>query len=258
MARGSNSMMSRHFSIVFFSVFIVACASQHPKNTIDEKPIIVELKQAKGIIPQQDYDRFGKKIPYKPMANPYLQDKKPVSAAAKKAFRAANKAYTSKQYVKAKKLFIEMTIKYKDLSGPWVKLAKMSEMKKDYKAAENEYRTAIKLNKKNVNAYLALGLMQRHQGMFSQAQNTYIDALKVWKDFPAAHLNLAVLYDMYLNLPVQSQPHFEAYVFLTGQKDKQAQKWLLEVSRRTKIKKSFIDSPPVIKTSEISGEAIAQ
>jgi tetratricopeptide (TPR) repeat protein len=100
------------------------------------------------------------------------------------------------------------------------------------------------VNKNNVNAYIALGQLQRKQGYFSDAQNTYLEALNVWKDFPEAHLNLAILYDLYVNEPEEAQKHYEAYDFLTGRKDEKVKKWLVEVKQRTGIERSFIDIPP--------------
>ena len=125
-----------------------------------------------------------------------------------------------------------------------MKLGDIAEKNEDYDAAIKLYKKAISINKRNVNAYIALGLVQRKQGYFADAQKTYLDALHVWKDFPEAHLDLAILYDLYVNKPVEAQKHFEAYYFLTGSKDEKVRKWLVEVRRRTGIERSFIDNPP--------------
>lgn len=246
MAMVFDKKMLRLLAVGFLSLCLFGCGSSAPKSTIDQKPIVVPLKVSESYMPKQQYDAMGKKIPYVSVANPYLQDKTLVSVAAKRAFNKAYAAFKSKKYDSAETQFQQMTKKFESLSGPWVKLAQIAEVKNEFNIAEEYYRKAIAVNKNNINTYLSLALIQRQQGLFSQAQNTYVDALNVWRDFPEAHLNVAVLYDMYLNQPVEAQKHFEAYMFLTHYKDKGVRKWLAEVRHRTKIKGSFIDVPPKI------------
>jgi Tfp pilus assembly protein PilF len=158
----------------------------------------------------------------------------------------------------AREKFEKMTGKYPHLSGPWVRLGDIAQREGKHAEAAGHYRKAISLNKKNVNAYTALALVQRRQGQFNSAQNTLIAALDVWKDFPEAHLNLAILYDLYANRPEAAQKHYEAYYFLSGKQDKTAHKWLIEVKRRTGIEESFIDNPPAaFVASEVDGASVA-
>ena len=77
-------------------------------------------------------------------------------------------------------------------------------------------------------------------GEFNVAQNTLALALQIWPDFPEAHLNLSILYDLYLNDPKSAQQHMEAYVFLNGNKNAQSEQWLAEIQGRTGITTSFI------------------
>jgi tetratricopeptide (TPR) repeat protein len=144
----------------------------------------------------------------------------------------------------ARAKFQRLTEQYPALSGPWVKLGDIAERADQTDKAIEMYWKAISVNKKNVNAYISLGLAQRRQGLFSDARNTYFAALNLWKDFPEAHLNLAILYDLYLDMPEEAQKHFEAYQFLTGETDEKVRKWLIEVKRRTGIERSFVDDPP--------------
>jgi len=199
-----------------------------------------------GPLPTQAYDPAGKAIPYVGEPNPYLSDKTPVATEAKAAFLNAQSTLKRGDTKSAKSLFVAMTKKYPELSGPWVQLATIAESKGDTKDAINKYKMAIKVNRSNLNAYAALALLQRQSGQFMDAEGTYIDALNVWKDFPEAHLNLAVLYDLYINDPVSAQKHYEAYYFLTGKKDEKVRKWLVEVKRRTGIEYSFIETPPTV------------
>jgi tetratricopeptide (TPR) repeat protein len=195
-------------------------------------------------LPRQPYDPAGKKIPYVAQPNPYTTAVTAIPQAARSQFIVASSLFREGKLKAAQTRFRGLTEKYPSLSGPWLKLGAIAEKDGKYDEAMKKYKTAISVNRNNVNAYIALGLLQRRQGQYSDAQNTYIEALHVWKDFPEAHLNLGILYDLYMNKPEDAQKHYEAYCFLTGNKDKKAHKWLAEVKQRTGILGSFIDIPP--------------
>jgi tetratricopeptide (TPR) repeat protein len=194
-------------------------------------------------LPRQAYDSAGGKVPYIPQPNPYSMTT-PVPTEAKSMYVVASSLFQQGRLKKARTQFQKLTEKYPSLSGPWVKLGTIAEKDENYDEAITHYKNAINVNKNNVNAYIALGLVQRKQGYFSDAQSSYLAALDVWKDFPEAHLNLAILYDLYANKPEEAQKHYEAYSFLTGGTDKKVHKWLAEVKQRTGIEGSFIDNPP--------------
>lgn len=196
-------------------------------------------------LPRQSYDTRGVKIPYVPQPNPYTSSGS-VPTEARAMYVAASARLSEGNLTTARAKFEQLAEKYPDLSGPWVRLGEIAERKGEYDEAIAHYRHAISLNSNNVNAYIALGLAQRKQGQFNAAQNTYIAALDVWKDFPEAHLNLAILYDLYGNRAEAAQKHYEAYFFLTGGKEEKAHKWLVEVRQRTGIEQSFIDIPPIV------------
>jgi len=204
----------------------------------------VAVPVARAPLPRQAYTAAGDKVQYVAKPNPYTSGATAVPPEARSAFRVAHGFVLLDQPRKARKELMAMTEKFPALSGPWVALGQIAEKSEKYDDAVKNYRKAIGVNRNNVNAYIALGLLQRRQGHFAEAQKAYVDALNVWSDFPEAHLNLAILYDLYLNKPEQAQKHYEAYDFLTGHKDQKVHKWLVEVKQRTGIETSFIDIPP--------------
>jgi tetratricopeptide (TPR) repeat protein len=210
-----------------------------------EKSQQLELTSADAPLPLQAYGAKGEKVPYVKEKNPYTSDTTPVPVEASAMFVAANAQFKQGNLDGAWSSFEKLAKKYPHLSGPWVRLGDIAQRNGKYAEAAGHYEKAIRLNKKNVNAYIALALAQRRQGQFNSAQNTLLAALQVWKDFPEAHLNLAILYDLYANRPEAAQKHYEAYYFLAGEKDESAHKWLVEVKHRTGIEESFIDIPPV-------------
>lgn len=216
-----------------------------------EQPVIaapvskpMTIAESGAPLPKQVYDSTGQKVTYTPEPNPYTAEQTPVPPQAVADFRAANALLAAERYRDARIAFREMTRDYPELSGPWVKLGEVAEARDYQDKAEAAYRKAIEINPNNVNAYMALGLHLRKKGEFAEAQQVYIDALNLWRDFPGAHLNLAILYDLYLNRPELAQPHYEAYDFLTDGSNPKVANWLIEVRRRTGIETSFVDVPP--------------
>ncbi|MDK9556552.1 tetratricopeptide repeat protein [Marinobacter sp. M216] len=253
------------------AVLLSGCAGLGTVGGVDNAPEapakkVVESKPAKPkddaasqrYLPKQAYDAQGKKVAYVPAPNPYTSASAPVPPEAVTRFRTANGLMADEQYRDARKAFEAITRDYPDLSGPWLKLGELAEIGERMERAEKSYRKALAVNPENVNAYLALAMFQRRSGDFEAARDTYVSALELWKDFPEAHLNLAILYDLYMNQPALAQPHFEAYDFLTNGDNPQVADWLIEIRRRTGIETSFIDNPPPKKPEEtVSAEPMA-
>jgi tetratricopeptide (TPR) repeat protein len=236
------------------SVFVSGCSALAPverqANEVGSVDAVEKTPQHRvapakdAPLPRQAYNSVGEKVPYVPQANPYTAETAPVPAEAKSIFVLGSGLLQQGKLRGARTQFRKLTEKYPLLSGPWVKLGVIAEKREKYDDAIKQYKKAIAVNKNNVNAYIALALVQRRQGHFSDARNTYVEALEIWRDFPEAHLNLAILYDLYMNKAEEAQKHYEAYYFLTGKKDEKVHKWLVEVKRRTGIEQSFIDIPP--------------
>ncbi len=251
------------------TILLSGCAGLGSMNdpvSAPEKPevdvvaaAVTQVESAPGsehrYLPRQAYDAQGEKVTYVPAPNPYTTAPVAVPSEVIARFQRANELMVEEQHRDARKAFEAITRDYPDLSGPWVKLGELAEIGERMERAEKSYRKALEVNPDNVNAYLSLALFQRRTGDFDGARATYLSALQLWSDFPGAHLNLAILYDLYLNQPKKAQPHYEAYQFLVGDEDPRVADWLIEVRRRTGIETSFIDIPP--PPPETTGEAAA-
>ena len=178
-------------------------------------------------------EETGQLLPYEPALNPYTALKGRIPAKHVQTFVRARQAFQLGDLSGSQQLLEQLTAADSDLSGPWVMLGDIAVQQRRSEAAVSSYARAIAINEVNINAYLKLAKVQRVRGHFIQAQNTYAKALSVWPDFPEAHLNLAILYDIYLNRPLQAQRHLESYQFLTGGRDKVRAQWLAEIQQRT-------------------------
>lgn len=222
-------------SVNIFAV-LAACGGATPvKKSLVDESTPRDLESTIEFIPVTQNDKEGNQLPYVPAANPYIQQRGKIKKQSAFTFIEAKRAFSSKDYKRAESLLDQVIESDRHLSGPWVLKGHVSRDQGAHDKAAEFYARAIEINAKNVNAYLHLALSQREQGKFLPAQNTYAEALKIWKDFPEAHLNLAILYDLYLNHPIRAQKHFEAYQFLTGEEDVEVGRWLSEVKARTGI-----------------------
>lgn len=229
-----------------FAICIAAALVLSGCSTVEKKPAVEVKQEAKlvksdQLIPQQAYDETGKKVEFVAADNPYIKDKVRVDKGSVLLFIEAKKAWRKGDQKTAKQKLSVITKKDAELSGPWVMLGEMAEENGDLKQAHEHLMKALEINSNNVNAYTALAKVQRKQGRFNVAQNTLVTGLELWSDFPEAHYNLAVLYDIYLNKPELAQKHLEAFLFLTNG-DAQSLEWFLQLVDRTGKTTSAVDS----------------
>ncbi len=219
--------------IIFCSLLFGGCNTATTKNS--EVPVNSEitLLSSEQFIPAISRNKDGVPQLYEPTLDPYSEQKGRINKLAITKFIEAKRAFNSDNFERSEILAKEMVQEFQDLSGPWVILGDIAARKSEIVQAEEHYKKALLINETNINAYLKLALSQRQQGQYLIAQNTYVQTLEQWPDFPEAHLNLAILYDIYLNHPIRAQRHYEAYQFLTKGRDAKATKWLAEVKART-------------------------
>jgi len=224
-----------------------ACSSKMQLPEAGQKVALVPTEQ---YVPRQKLDENKVLVAHEAKENPYLATKSKIAKGSVLLFIEAKKAKRAGKLDVAEQKLKVITKQDKELSGPWVMLGEIAVEKKQYKQAEEAFQKAILINPDNINAYVALAKVQRLMGEFHVAQNTLALALKVWPDFPEAHLNLGILYDLYLNEPKKAQMHMEAYLFLNKYKNKQAIAWYQEVQGRTGIQNSFIMEGVTTSTTE--------
>jgi Flp pilus assembly protein TadD len=80
--------------------------------------------------------------------------------------------------------------------------------------------------------YNELGIIYRKEGKFDDARRTYSKALEVDPDYALAQLNIAILYDLYLQDPKQALPHYQRYQQLLPKADATVAKWIIELQQR--------------------------
>lgn len=171
-------------------------------------------------------------------ANPYAE-KKRVDARSVDLFIKVKRAMKVGDRKKAERVLQELMDSDKTISGPYVMSGDIARKAGELDQAYVFYEEALRINPKNVNAYLRIALIERERGNYLKAQNWLAKSLAIWPDFPEAHLNLGVLYDLYINHPINGQKHLEAYHYLTNFKNKEVDQWITELQGRTGMQRIF-------------------
>lgn len=100
--------------------------------------------------------------------------------------------------------------------------------------AEEAFQEAIIRSNKDAVAYNHLGILQRYKGQFEEARNQYQRAIRVDSDYALAHLNLGILFDLYLQDLKLALQHYQRYQALIDKEDSQVAGWIVDIQRRLK------------------------
>lgn len=227
-------------AVILLALVVVGCGGNTKKMPLNNTVESMGLASTQEFIPVPKADGNGGFLPYESTPNPYLAQRGRIKPESIAKYIDGTRALKQKNYAHAEKMFSQLAESDKNLSGSWVGLGDVATEQADFVKAVGHYRQALVVNPKNMSAYLRLAHTQRLSGDFLGSQNTYARALAIWPDCPEAHLNLAILYDVYLNHPLRAQKHMEAYQFLTGAKNNTVAKWLSEIQQRTGVPVSLV------------------
>lgn len=220
----------RSLLLVLLPMLLVSgCASKKTFEVLDQEK--VELVTTEQYLPVRTYDENKQLLPYQAKENPYLAQKAQVDKGSVLLFIEAKTAWRNGDANTAKQKLNVIIKNDKALSGPWMMLGDIALAEKDYPQAQSHYQQGLMINSKNVNGYTALATVQRLQGKYTHAQNTLAKALALWPDFPEAHYNLSILFDIYLNQPEKAKQHLTAYILLSDT-DEESQEWLQQLNNR--------------------------
>lgn len=157
-----------------------------------------------------------------------------VTATTQASYQEAVRAMKSGHTRRALQLFNYIHKKFPGFAGPQLNIGLMYLKKNNLSKAEKAFKQAIKINRDNAIGYNLLGVVYRRSGKFNEAQEQYQLAIAKDPHYANAHLNLGVLYDLYMGDLKQAIYYYEKYQSLSKTADNQVSKWILDLKRRNK------------------------
>ncbi|NJN52200.1 MAG: tetratricopeptide repeat protein [Gammaproteobacteria bacterium] len=147
-------------------------------------------------------------------------------------FDAALAAIADGKLRDAEVLLNELTVREPALSGPWVNLGLVQNELGNAAGAEASFKSAVTANPSNCVALTELGLLARRNGDFLAAEANYLACLKQVPEFREAHLNLGILYELYLGRLSDALDSYRAYLSLQTDEDRRVAGWAMDLERR--------------------------
>ena len=157
-----------------------------------------------------------------------------IPAAAQTQFASAAAAQREQQWPQAESQWKQLIETYPNLSGPHLNLALLYAQTQRGELAEAEFKQALRINPNNIAAYDQYGVWLRGQARTQEAEAMYLQALARDSAHADTHLNLGILYDLYMGKLPQALEHYQRYLELTNDEKSPVHGWVADLQRRMK------------------------
>lgn len=164
--------------------------------------------------------------------DPYWEQATEVNSSLRREYDAGLAALDRKDWRQADSIFAGLSINRPELSGPYLNRGIAQEALEQTEEAERSYASAIEANSANQEAYNRLALLQRKQGRFQEAEQTYQQAIGVWAGHANIRRNLGILYELYLGQFSDALAQYEVYQQLLPEPDRRVKGWIIDLQRR--------------------------
>jgi tetratricopeptide (TPR) repeat protein len=230
--------------LVFISVVMSSCSLLPSEADSVATTKVDSTKDKQSPSPSEPVDPLTQQVlALQARPNRYLQKPATQTLSDNDAARYKQAIAMEKQgdNDKAKTILLALSQSYPELSGLWLHLAQLSGS--DEGSQQQRYlHNAIEANPDNYFAHNRLAWYWRQSGEFSQALQHYELALAAYPAFAEAHLNRAILNDLYLGNKqeaLQGYVLYQALVAQTGEPaDKQVAGWIMDLQRQLKAQQA--------------------
>jgi tetratricopeptide (TPR) repeat protein len=205
-------------ALAFAALLLTACASQGEKvsGTTSSAPV----------------------GPSDPVAGIFSSEVAPaapppeVQPAIAEAFEQAVTLIRGGRYRDAEIVLLGITSEQPELAGPWINLGQVYVALDQPEEARRAFEAAAGANPWNCTAYNELGLLSRVNGDFETAERYYLTCLERVPADGSAHLNLGILYELYLGRLPDALEQYRSYQQLQEEPDRRVAGWVMDLERR--------------------------
>ena len=136
------------------------------------------------------------------------------------------------RFEEALALLRHITSEQPELAGPWINLGQVYVALDAPEEARQAFESAVTANPYNCTAHNELGLLSRQNGDFEAAERHYLNCLERVPGNDAAHLNLGILYELYLGRLTEALASYRQYQSLQPEEDRRVKGWVMDLERR--------------------------
>jgi tetratricopeptide (TPR) repeat protein len=158
-------------------------------------------------------------------------DSTPIPPRAAQQYSQALQMMKSNRLTDAELEFKQLAVAYPQFAGPQLNLGLLYLNASRLPEAEAAFKAALHTSPANPIAGDELGIVERKLGKFAEAEAAYLAAIAAEPNYAPTHLNLGVLYDLYLVEPQKALEQFERYIEIAGE-NKQVSGWVIELRKR--------------------------
>lgn len=155
-----------------------------------------------------------------------------LNASEQKSYQDALEAIKAGRSDSAISALTKITSNHPDHLGAWINLANSYLIAKKINDAENALAHVQTMKPAIAEALNLEGLIDVEKGEYNKAEKSYLGAIQLKENYAFAHYNLALLYDVYYQTPDQALPHYERYLELSGDTDKNTKNWIAELKQK--------------------------
>ena len=174
-----------------------------------------------------------------PVANPAKAEpaapakaEPPVNAESRQMYQQALAALGAGRYPEAERALLAVIRREPELAGPRANLGILYARTGHSAQAIESLKQAISLNPDRAAYYNELGMVSRREGRFDEARRNYAKALDLDPNYAYAHLNIGILYDLYLQDAAKAMQHYQRYRELAPSEAGTVTKWIADLQQR--------------------------
>ncbi len=213
----------------FTSALLVMClglsaCSTLPLPTRGDEPVLTE--SGGNEVPLDVEDPQNLTFVAEPLEIP------PLNSGNQALFDRAVQLLAGGQLESAEVLLLELTQDQPELAGPWVNLGLIYVARDAKDDAQEMFTKALQANPHNCAALNQLGVLARKAGQFSEAETYYQRCLEAQPAYADAHLNLGILYELYMGRLGEALAAYNDYQLMLPEPDARVSVWVNDLERR--------------------------